>query len=85
MSKPSTAPPKPSSPKSDYSGPPATRVRAVKTGHNEYSVVEETFSDAPSSVKVLATKVDNTSAVYRCRLRLEEMLGPNRLGGTGLE
>lgn len=65
--------------------PPVTRVRAVKTGHNEYTVVEETFSGPPATSKVLAEKVDGTSAMYRCRLRAEELLGPNRLGGTGLE
>lgn len=83
MSKPSTAPPPKSAPK--YDGPPVTRVRAIKTAHNEYRVIEETFSGPPSAVKVLQTKTDGSGAVYWCRLRLEQLLGPNRLGGTGLE
>ena len=44
-----------------------------------------TFALPPSSVKVLKEKSDGASAQYRCRLWLEEYLGPNRLGGTGLE
>lgn len=68
-----------------YDGAPAVRVRAIRLGHNEYSVVEETFAERPTSTKVLAAKVDGSSAMYRCRLRAEELLGPNRLGGTGLE
>lgn len=68
-----------------YSGPPALRVRAIKTAHNEYTIVEEKFEMAPTSTRVLAERVDGSSAMYRCRLRLEELLGPNRLGGTGLE
>ena len=67
-----------------YDGPPAKRVRAVKTGHNEYTVIEETFAGPPTSVKVLKEKSDGSGAQYRCRLWLEEYLGPNRLGGTGL-
>ncbi len=83
MSKPSTATKK--KPEAKYDGPPATRVRAIRTGHNEYTVVEETFATAPTSTKTLAEKVDGSSAMYRCRLRAEELLGSNRLGGTGLE
>lgn len=65
--------------------PPVTRVRAIKTGHNEYRVVEETFTGPPASTKVLQPKTNGAGAMYWCRLRLEELLGPNRLGGTGLE
>ena len=83
MSKPSTAPPLKPAPK--YDGPPVTRVRAVKTGHNEYQVIEETFTGPPSAVKVIQPKTDGSGAMYWCRLRLEELLGSNRLGGTGLE
>lgn len=65
--------------------PPVTRVRAIKTGHNEYTVIEETFEGKPSSTKVLQQKTSGDGAMYWCRLRAEELLGPNRLGGTGLE
>lgn len=92
MPKPSTARPVPAKPsltkpstKSFPEGPPAIRVRAIKTGHNEYTVVEETFATAPTAVKVLKEKSDGAGAQYRCRLWLEQHLGPNRLGGTGLE
>lgn len=87
MPKPSTARIGPEAPSSTtkLTVPPAVRVRAIKTGHNEYTVVEETWATAPTSVKVLKEKSDGASAQYRCRLWLEERLGPNRLGGTGLE
>lgn len=84
MPKPSTARTAPKKPDAKYDGPPAKRVRAIKTGHNEYTVVEETFAVAPTSVVVLKEKSDGSGAMYRCRLWAEEYLGPNRLGGTGL-
>ena len=84
MSKPSTARPAQKTEK-PYDGPPSVRVRAVKTGHNEYAVVRETFADAPTLVEVLQPKTNGAGAQYWCRLELEKQLGPNRLGGTGLE
>ena len=95
MSRPSTPSPRSATPKKPdpripkrpaaYDAPPARRVRAIRTGHNEYTVVEETFDGPPSSSVVLKEKSDGAGAQYRCRLWLEQHLGPNRLGGTGLE
>jgi hypothetical protein len=80
---PSTPKPKPvAKPLSDT--PPITRMRAVKTGHNEYTLLRETWTSPPDATETVVTKVDGVSAQYRCRLHLEEQLGPNRLGGTGL-
>lgn len=78
---PSTPKPKPAA-KSDT--PPITRMRAVKTGHNEYTLLLETWSSPPDKTETVVAKVDGVSAQYRCRLHLEEQMGPNRLGGTGL-
>lgn len=72
--------PKPEAPKST----PVSRMRAVKVGHNEYDVITETWDSPPTKTEVVASKVSGVSAQYRCRLFLEEQMGPNRLGGTGL-
>lgn len=85
MSKPSTARTEAKPPEKPYDAAPAKRVRAIKTGHNEYTLVEETFASPPTSVRVLKEKSDGGGAVYRCRLWIEEHIGTNRLGGTGLE
>lgn len=79
MAQPSTA--KKEAPKTEV--PPAKRMRAVKTAHNTYDVIIETFV-TPSKTEVVAKAVDGVSAQYRCRLFAEEQMGPNRLGGSGL-
>ena len=85
MPKPSTArPATKSKPTEAPKPPPAKRVRAIKTGHNEYSIVEESFEGPPTSTKVLQSKTDGAGAMYWVRLWHEEQLGPNRLGGSGL-
>jgi hypothetical protein len=63
---------------------PISRMRAVKVGHNEYDVIVETWDSPPTKTEVVVSKVSGVSAQYRCRLHLEEQMGPNRLGGTGL-
>lgn len=62
----------------------ARRVRVERHGNNDYSVVEDTYDCAPTSSKVLKGHVDRVTAEYRVRLYLEEFLGPNRHGDSGL-
>lgn len=87
MTKPSTAPTKPaakSPPAPAYDGPPVSRIRAIKTGHNQYKLVEEVWDTPPTSVRVTEPKTDGVGAIYRVRLYNEEKLGPNRFGDSGL-
>lgn len=67
-----------------YAGPPAKRVRVVRTGNNEYTVLEETFSGPPTSIRVLKEKSMRVPAEDRVRLYNEEWLGSNRFGESGL-
>lgn len=70
-------------PTTKYEGPPAVRVRAIRHGHNDVEVIEETFSGPPTSTRSLK-RCDTTSAMYLVRTRNEEWLGPNRFGDSGL-
>ena len=84
MSKPSTAPtPKPP----DYSGHPARRIRAIlrKAGPPAlYDVVEEIFSGPPTKTTLLKGMTPHVDAQYRVRLYLEEQMGAQRHGDSGL-
>lgn len=80
MTKPTTAPKSP--PK--YDAPPAKRVRAIRTGHNTYQLVEEEFSGPPTSTKVLAPAVTGASAQERVKLWHLEHAGGNFYGDSGL-
>ena len=81
MTKPATAPaPKQTKPAS----PPVKRVRAEQIGFNKWRLVEETFTGPPSSVKVLNEGCTRVSAEDRVRIFLEEQLGLNRFGDSGL-
>lgn len=87
MATPSTKPvaPKQQPKKPKYDGAPVSRTRAVRTGHNEYTVIRDIWDCPPTSSVVEVEKVSRVSAEDRCRLAWEHVLGPNRLGGTGLE
>lgn len=67
-----------------YDGPPVKRVRAIQKGHNDYTVIEETFEGPPTSVRVLKEKSPRVPAEDRVRLYNEEWLGTNRFGSSGL-
>lgn len=82
MPKPTTAPPPPQPPK--YAGPVAKRVRAIQNGHNDYTIIEETFAGPPVETKVLKEHCPRISAEDRVRLYNEEWLGTNRFGSSGL-
>ena len=83
MSKPATANTKtPEAPK--YDGPPAKRIRAIQVASGNYTVIEETFTGPPTSVKVLKERSSRIGAEDRVRLYLEEALGFNRFGDSGL-
>lgn len=81
MSKPSTAPPK-SVP--EYDGHPSRRIRAIRRGNNVYDVVEEIFAGPPTKTTVIKAGTARIDAEYRVRLYLEEQLGANRFGDSGL-
>ena len=80
MSKPSTAPPKPPA----YDGHPSRRIRAIRRGNNLYDVVEELFAGPPTKTTMLKEGTPRIDAEYRVRLYLEEQLGANRFGDSGL-
>ncbi len=81
MSKPATANPK-QQPK--YEGPPVKRIRAIQVSSDNYTLIEETFAGPPTETKVLKEKCFRVSAEDRVRLYLEERLGLNRFGDSGL-
>ena len=83
MSKPSTAPSKPPT----YDGHPARRIRAIqrKAGPPAlYDLVEEIFTGPPTKTTLLKAMTPQVDAEYRVRLYLEEQLGFNRTGDSGL-
>jgi hypothetical protein len=63
---------------------PAKRVIVERLGNNRYRVVEETYDVGPSSRKVLQPEVARVPAEDEVRLWLENYLGPNRFGDSGL-
>lgn len=88
MSKPATAPEKipaklPEVPKY-RPGIPAKRIRAIQVASGSYTVIEETYDCPPTSVKVLKEKSSRIGAEDRVRLYLEDALGFNRFGDSGL-
>ena len=78
MAKPTTEPSK------KYAGPPARRVRAVRNGNNDYTIIEEIFEGPPTSTRVLKEHSPRVPAEDRVRLWNEEFLGPNRFADSGL-
>lgn len=86
MPKPATARKEVSSPKESpkYDGPPVKRIRAIQVASDNYTLIEETFVGPPVEVKVLKEKCFRVSAEDRVRLYLEEKLGHNRFGDSGL-
>lgn len=63
-----------------YAGPSVARLRAVRTGHNEYDVVEEVWTTPPTVVRVLKSKASR--AMAQCRLRDRHLLlDPIKEGG----
>lgn len=81
MPKPATARPAPKK----YEAPPAKRIRAIQVASNNYTLIEETFEGPPTSVRVLKDGCPRVSAEDRVRLYLEEQLGLNRFGESGLD
>lgn len=79
---PATAKPRES--KSEEKAPPAKRIRALQVGFNKWKLIEETWESKPTSVKVLHEGTTRVSAEDRVRLYLEEQLGLNRFGDSGL-
>ncbi len=67
-----------------YDGPPVKRVRAIQRGSNDYVIIEETFTGPPASVVVLKDGCPRISAEDRVRLWLENDMGLNRFGSSGL-
>lgn len=85
MPKPATARIQKDAPKEPkYDGPPVKRIRAIQVGSDNYTLIEETFAGPPVEVKVLKEKCFRVSAEDRVRLYLEEKLGHNRFGDSGL-
>lgn len=84
MPKPATARPAPKPPEAKYAAPPVKRIRAIQVGSDNYTLIEETFSGPPTETRVLKEKCFRTSAEDRVRLYLEEKLGHNRFGDSGL-
>lgn len=82
MSKPATAP-KAEVKKTKRT--PLKRIRAEQVGFNKWRLVEETYDCEPTSVKVLNEGVTRVSAGDRVRIYLEQQLGLNRFGDSGLE
>ncbi len=80
MPKPTTAQSKPQT----YSGKPARRIVAVKTGFNEYDLVEEVFNCPPTETKVIQKGIDRGGAAYRVKLYNTELMGEDRYGDSGL-
>lgn len=64
--------------------PDARRVRVERSGNNSYMVVEDVYSGAPKRSKVLMRNATKAEAEYEVRLWLENFLGPNRFGDSGL-
>lgn len=67
-------------------GSPATfkRLRLVRLGNDSYALYEDTYSSQPSSSRMLHGGLKRFSAIYWVKLWLEEFIGPNRTGDTGL-
>lgn len=63
---------------------PATRVIVERLGNNEYRVVEETYDCAPTSTRVLQPRMARVPAENEVRLWLENFIGPDRFGSSGL-
>lgn len=81
MPKPAMAP----IPAPKYDGPPVKRIRAIQVASNNYTLVEETFVGPPASVRIIVDKCPRISAEDRVRIYLEEKLGLNRFGDSGLD
>lgn len=64
--------------------PPATRVIAERIGDNQYRVSRETYDCAPTRVEVIQACVSRVPAEDEVRIQLEEFLGLNRFGDSGL-
>lgn len=74
----------PATAKPETKSPPVKRIRAQQVGFNKWKLVEETWESKPTSVKVLHEGCPRVSAEDRVRLYLEEALGLNRFGDSGL-
>lgn len=83
MAKPAPAE-KPQSPSPQPKVPPARRIRVIQKGSNNYDVVVDEYEGPPTRTKVLRQGVARTVAIYDVRLYLEEYLGPDRVGDSGL-
>lgn len=70
--------------KSKPTAPPAKRIRAIQVASGVYRVVEEVYDCPPTSVKVLKENSSRIGAEDRVRLYLEDALGFNRFGDSGL-
>jgi hypothetical protein len=67
-----------------YLGPPAKRIRAERTGPNEWSLYEETFA-VPSEVKLLVEKRTKATIQLRIKDYNAARNGPNGYGDSGVE
>jgi hypothetical protein len=63
---------------------PAKRVVAERLGNNEYRIIEETYDVPPTAVRVLQLCVTRVPAEDEVRLWLENHIGANRFGDSGL-
>jgi hypothetical protein len=66
----------------DY--PPARRVRVERHGSNNYSVHEDVYFGRPEKTRVLVANVARVPAEDEVRLWLENFLGVDRFGDSGL-
>ena len=63
---------------------PARRVIAERFGNNQYRVVEEEYACEPTSRRILQPDVARVPAEDEVRLYLENHMGHNRFGDSGL-
>lgn len=63
---------------------PARRVRIERHGSNDYSVHEDTYSGKPERTRILVAHVARVPAEDEVRLWLENFLGVDRFGESGL-
>lgn len=74
--------PVPKATPSDY--PPARRVRVERHGSNDYSVHEDVYMGKPEKTRVLVAHAARVPAEDEVRLWLENFLGVDRFGDSGL-
>ncbi len=59
-------------------------VRAKQLASNEWRVTEEVYYGEPDETRVILDRVSTVNAEDEVRLFYENMMGPNRLGDSGM-